>query len=231
METLMPLTRFCHSKSIRATLCSLILAALWLTPAYADAPDAERFVAAFGEVGIPERLDYQGTLALAERLGWRKIVPGEDAETDRFVANAREQIEEAGEDGDFAFEVEMEVFDRTIEGRRYLLSVDLALTDFIDLLGCLIYDFAATESIDAETVTRLLGQPIAYTTLGGDPNYAVDPSKLVSTVWGPAPRLPRTLDTSLSFVPVGSPIAAQTGFTGLVLKFSTSLPSWEERNR
>jgi len=125
----------------------------------------------------------------------------------------------------------MEVFHRTIEGRRYLLSVDLVLTDFIDLLGCMIYDFAATESIDAKLVTRLLGHPVAYTTLGGDPNYAVDPTKLISTVWGPAPSLPRTLDKSLSFVPVGSPFAAQTGFTGLVLKFSTSLPSWEKRNK
>jgi hypothetical protein len=231
METLMPLTGFCHSASLRATLCSIILAALSLTPARAHVPDAERFVATFGEVCIPERLDFQGTLALAERLGWQKIVTGEDAATDRFVVNAREQIDEAAEDDDFAFEVEMAFFDRTIEGRRYLLSVDLVLSEFIDLLGCLIYDFAATEPIDAELVTRLLGQPIAYTTLGGDPNYAVDPSKLVGTVWGPAPSLPRTLDTSLSFVPVGSPVAAQTSFTGLVLKFSTSLPSWEERNK
>src|SRR5690554_5117283 len=47
--------------------------------------------------------------------------------------------------------------------------------------------FAATEPIDSEPVTRLLGRPIAYTTDGGDPFYAVDPTELVSTVWGPPP--------------------------------------------
>jgi len=73
-------------------LCGLLLV-LSLTPARAAAPDGERFVATFGEVCIPERLDYQGTVTLAERLGWQKIVPGADAEMDRFVDNARDQIE------------------------------------------------------------------------------------------------------------------------------------------
>jgi hypothetical protein len=35
-----------------------ILAALCLTPAYAETPDGEAFVAAFGEVCIPERLSW-----------------------------------------------------------------------------------------------------------------------------------------------------------------------------
>src|SRR5690606_40801880 len=95
-------------------------------------------------------------------------------------------------------------------------------------VGCHLYDFASTEPINSDAVTRLLGQPIAYTTDGGDPFYAVDPAVLVTTVWGPSPPLPRTLDTYLTFIPQGSEVAAQTGFTGLVLKFSTSLPDREE---
>lgn len=77
-------------------------------------------------------------------------------------------------------------------------------------------------------MTRLLGRPIAYTTDGGDPFYAVDPTELVSTVWGPPPGLPRTLDTYLTFIPKSSPHAAQVGFTGIVLKFSTLLPDRSE---
>lgn len=209
-------------------ISALVLAALFLSPARADAPDGERFVAAFGEVCIPERLSYQGTLVLAERLGWETIVPGEDATVDRFLAHARDQLEAAGQEDDFAFEARMEVFRREIDGRRYLLAVDLVLSEYINLLGCLLYDFAATEPIDAALVTRLLDHPIAYTTDGGDAEQAVAPALLIGTVWGPSPSLPRTLDTYLSFIPEGSPIAEQTGFTGLVLKFSTSQPDREQ---
>lgn len=200
-----------------------------MSPAYAETPDGEAFVAAFGEVCIPERLSYKGTLALAEDLGWEPVATGENADYDLFIAHAEALLaEEIAEVPDFSQGSDGAWFTREIGGRSHLLAVSYLLTEYLDALGCYLYDFAATAPIDPEPVTRLLGQPIAHTTDGGDPFYAVDPELLVTTVWGPPPRLPRTLDTYLTFIPQGSEVAAQTGFTGLMLKFSTSLPDREE---
>jgi len=203
---------------------SAVLSGFAVTPARAEAPDANLFAASFGEVCIPERLSYQGTLDLAEQLGWEPVAPGQDAEIDNFLDHARILLEEEAGEDDFTFESDIAVFLRDVGGRRTLLVVDFFLSEYIDLTGCYLYDFAATEAIDAAPVTELLGLPISYTTHGGDPVYAADPALLVTTVWGPPPALPRTLDTYLTFIPEGSPAAEQTGFTGLVLKFSTSLP-------
>lgn len=206
-----------------------ILAALCLTPAYAETPDGEAFVAAFGEVCIPERLSYKGTLALAEELGWQHVVPGENADYDRFIAHTADMLaEETAEDPDFSQGSDGAWFTREIGERPHLLAVSYQLSQYLDTLGCYLYDFAATAPIDPEPVTKLLGWPIAYATSGGDPLYAVDPDLFVSTVWGPPPSLPRTGDTYLTFIPQGSEVAAQTGFTGLMLKFSTSLPDRAE---
>ena len=217
---------------MRRRLLATILTTLFLSPAYAKTPEGEAFVAAFGEVCIPERLSYKGTVALAEELGWQPVVPGENADYDSFIAHTADLLaKEVAEDPDFSQGSDGAWFTRKIEGRSHLLAVSYLLTEYLDTLGCYLYDFAASAPIEPEPVTRLLGQPIAYTTDGGDPFYAVDPALLVTTVWGPSPALRRTLDTHLTFIPQSSPVAAQTGFSGLVLKFSTSLPDraeWQE---
>lgn len=210
-------------------IISVAFAAPFLSPAYAETPDGEAFVAAFGEVCIPERLSYKGTVALAEKLGWQHVVPGENAGYDRFIAHSDALLaEEVAEDPDLIEGTGNAWFTREVGERPHLLAVSYLLTEYLDALGCYLYDFAATAPIDPEPVTRLLGQPIAHTTDGGDPFYAVDPELLVTTVWGPPPSLPRTLDTYLTFIPQASEVAAQTGFTGLMLKSSTSLPNREE---
>lgn len=217
---------------MRLPLTIAFAAILGLTSAHAEVPDGEAFVATFGEVCIPERLSYEGTLRVAEELGWRPVVQGENAEYDGFIAFAATRLaEEVAEDPDLFHGSDSAWFTREIGGRRHLLAVSLLLTEVMDTLGCYLYDFAAATPIDPEPVTRLLDKPIAYTTDGDDPIYAVDPSLLVSTVWGPPPALPRTGDTHLIFIPEGSAVAVQTGFTGLVIKFDTSLPSWEERQK
>ncbi|WP_157970068.1 hypothetical protein [Pelagibacterium sediminicola] len=202
---------------------------LWGTPAHAETPDSAAFVAAFGEVCIPERLSYKGTLALAEKLGWSPVITGENADYDRFMAHAADLLaREIAEDPDFIEGSDIAWFTREIGGWSHLLTISYLLTEYLDTVGCYLYHFAATEPIDPNAVTRLLEQPIAYTTDGGDPFYAVDPAALVTTVWGPPPALPRTGDTYLTFIPEGSEVAAQTGFSGLVIKFSTSLPDRAE---
>lgn len=223
------------SRAIQAALGATMVtlfASFALTPAHADAVDAEAFVAAFGEVCIPERLSYEGTVALAGQSGWTLVMPGANEPFDRFIEHAETLLqEEIADEPDFYHGSDGAWFTREIGGRPHLLAVSLLLTEFMDTAGCYLYDFAATEPIDPEPLTRLLGRPMGYTTDGGDPDYAVDPAELVSMVWGPPPALPRTGDTYLTFIPEGSPHAARIGFTGLMLKFSTSLPSWEERQQ
>ena len=159
-------------------------------------------------------------------------MPGANEPFDRFIEHAETLLrEEIADEPDFYHGSDGAWFTREIAGRPHLLAVSLLLTEFMDTAGCYLYDFAATEPIDPEPLTRLLGRPMGYTTDGGDPDYAVDPTELVSMVWGPSPALPRTGDTYLTFIPEGSPHAARIGFTGLMLKFSTSLPSWEERQQ
>ena len=210
-------------------IISVAFAAPFLSSAQAETPDSEAFVAAFGEVCIPERLSYKGTVAMAEKLGWQHVVPGENADYDRFIAHSDALLAgEVAEDPDLIEATGNAWFTREIGERPHLLAVSYQLSQYLDTLGCYLYDFAATAPIDPEPVTRLLGRPIAHTTDGGDPFYAVDPAVLVTTVWGPPPSLPRALDTYLTFIPQGSEVAAQTGFTGLMLKFSTSLPDREE---
>ena len=219
----------CMRARMKPVSLAIVLSIIWLSPAYAGTPDTEIFVAAFGEVCIPERLSYKGTVALAEKLGWEPVITGENADYDRFIAHTADLLaKEVAEAPDFSQGSDGAWFTRKIEGRSHLLAVSYLLTEHLDTLGCYLYDFAATKPIDSDAVTRLLGQPIAYTTDGGDPFYAVDPAVLVTTVWGPPPSLPRALDTYLTFIPQGSEVAAQTGFTGLMLKFSTSLPDREE---
>lgn len=210
-------------------IAAAILAAACLTPAHAETPDSEAFTAAFGDVCIPERLSYRRTLALAEKLGWSPVIAGENADYDRFIAHTADLLaREVAQDPDFIEGSDGAWFTREIGGRPYLLAVSYLLTEYLDTVGCHLYDFAATAPIDPNAVTRLLGQPIAYTTDGGDPLYSIDPVMLVTTVWGPPPALPRTLDTYLTFIPESSEVAAQTGFAGLMIKFSTSLPDREE---
>lgn len=87
--------------------------------------------------------------------------------------------------------------------------------------------------MNPDLVSQMLNQPIAYSTdrslPGFEPYREVNPAVMVMTVWGPSPDLPRTLDTQLMFIPVDSPAASELGFSGRVLSFSTSLPSWDER--
>lgn len=215
-----------------AALAALLLAVAATfppAPSRAEALDSEAFVSAFGEVCIPERLSYKGTLALAGNLGWRPVVTGENVEYDRFIVHSESLLaQEVSEDPDLVQGSGGAWFTREIGGRPHLLAVSYLLTDYLNSVGCYLYDFNATAPIDPEPVTRLLGHEIAYSSDGDDPLYAVDPELLISTVWGPPPRLPRTLDTYLTFIPRGSEVEAQTGFSGLLLKFSTSLPDLKE---
>lgn len=209
---------------------AFVLGLPFLSPAQAETPDSAAFTAAFGEVCIPERMSYSGTLELAQALGWRPVVGGEDAAFDGFIVHSAEKLAaEIAEDPEFLEGTATEWFTKGIGGRSHLLAVNYLLTPYLDTVGCQIYDFAASAPLDPEAVTALLGQPLAYATNAApgteayDEFRVADPADMIIMAWGPPPSLPRTLDTYMTFVPQGSAIIDEAGFAGVTLTFSTSL--------
>jgi hypothetical protein len=87
--------------------------------------------------------------------------------------------------------------------------------DILAYNGCYLYNFDAAAPIDPAPVLALTGKPIAR---------EINENGLVSYLFGPPCPMPRTGDTYLTFVADDSPHKAQTAFSGLMIKFDTSVP-------
>lgn len=178
------------------------------------------FVDAFATACVPERLSYAGTRANAEALGW--ITAERDAHPelmammsvmDSAAASAAEEMEGAFEHG---------LYTKPVADLPHYLVVSRASFNIGEpddplnpwvYVGCYLYNFDATAPIDPAPVSALTGNAVAQ---------QVDNEGLVSYVWGPPCPMPRTGDSYLTFIADNSPHAAQTGFSGLMLKFETS---------
>jgi len=183
-------------------------------PAAAN-PFSAAFVETFREACVPERLSYEGTVGHARALGWATVEPSSHPEFAKVMEHSAKGLEEAKADGlELSFRQVSLV--RTVESRDLHLIVSFTGSEYLDQIGCYLYDFAATEPVDAAAVGRMLG--IAA------PAQSMETAEITSHVWGPPPSMPRTLDTYLTYIPAGSPHVEQTGFDGVVLKFSTSAP-------
>lgn len=205
------------------TLCAL---AAWSAAAPAteagSAPDAERFVALYAEACLPERFSFDGTLVHAQKLGWSdRNLHTYDA-YGAVMRAAREAYEAETADG-FVAQMRIAGLVREDGGRTYHLIATEMLSKYLDSASCYLYDFEATAPIDPAPVTALLEHPIAYSTDGTDPFYAQPATEIVSVVWGPPEKFPRMFDTYLTFLPQGSPHTEFTGFSGLMIKSTTSL--------
>jgi hypothetical protein len=203
----------------KATALALALLAL-PSAARAAEPEgyAQAFVSAFAEACVPQRLSYPGTMQTALAAGWRAVERDAHPELAALVSTSETVLEE---DGDLDPKFEMALFARDVGGAPHYLVVSrsqFTLEQGDDpwvYIGCYVYNFDADGPIDPAPVTALIGKPIS--------NSYAEP-ELVGQVWGPPCPMPRTGDTYLSFIPDGSPVAEQTGFSGLVLKFETSEP-------
>lgn len=195
-----------------------ILVLVGAGPAIASEAWAAAFAEAFRAACVPQRLSYEGTLQQARAEGWIGFDPAEHPEFGAVMAKSAEALEDAGEDLP-GMSYRHETFAREIDGRGLHLVVSFMESEYLDAVGCYLYDFAAIEPIPASAVSNILGVK---------PGQTHRDETMVAYVWGPPPSMPRTLDTYLIFVPAGSPHAEQAGFDGQVLKFSTSAPGEEE---
>ena len=205
-----------------ATAALGLMVAAPALPALAMPSDYDRaFVSAFEQACVPGRLGYETSRQAASAAGWQEVEPDANPELDALMQLAERGVLEADLDSP-TFDAAL--YGKHIDGRPHYLVV--SRTSFVigdpddplnpwAYIGCYLYDFDATQPVDPAPVSDLIGKPIAYS--AGDDTIS-------SHVWGPACAMPRTGDTYLTYIPDGSPLVAQTGFSGQVLKFSTSEP-------
>ncbi len=184
----------------------------------APAPYDIAFVSEFADACVPGRLGYETTQQAATDAGWAEVAPAVNPEFAGLMARSEA---EATADPELPTIFEYRAYAKVIEGTEHHLLVsraEITMTEGEDpwvLIGCYLYNFDAAAPIDPEPVSALIGNPIAQS--------QVD-MHLTSYVWGPPCPMPRTGDTYLIFIPEVSQYEEQTGFSGLVLKFTTSEP-------
>ena len=182
------------------------------SPAVAEADWSTSFVETFQSACVPERTSYERTLSHVRGEGWSAFDVSEHAEFSAMMEIVEEAVEADGEDMDMTFE--SETLARHVEGRPLHLVVSLVESEYLDTVGCYLYDFDADAPIQTSVVSNLLGVK---------PAQMHRDETIESAVWGPPPSMPGTLDTYLTYIPPGSAVAKLTGFDGVVLKFTTSV--------
>lgn len=202
-------------RSVRTAGSHLVLAASLLAagPALADQVSTD-FVMLFAETCVPQRLSYEGTVEHAKKIGWTDVMPDAHMELGVAINNSNDAVVEAEKEGlleEFRFATFAR---RTPDGDRFLV-VSYAASQYLNEIGCYLYDFDTTKPVSPEPVTALIGV---------EPWQSQSDDTIVAHVWGPPASMPRTLDTHLTFIPPGSPHAEAAGFDGVVLKFTTSAP-------
>ena len=178
------------------------------------------FVKAFADACVPQRLSYPGTLEAARGAGWSDAQRTANPELDVVMGKS----EEAANDPELKGTFEYTILSKLVMEQDHYLVVSRA-SFVIDetedppnpwvYIGCYLYNFDAKAPIGPGQLSALLEKPVS--------NRHSDDA-LMSYVWGPPCPMPRTGDTYLTFIPEGSPHAATTGFSGLMLKFETSEP-------
>jgi hypothetical protein len=209
-------TYFGHERSTLAGLAGLML--LSCADVAVANPFSAEFVDAFKSACIPQRLSYEGSLQQAKAEGWATFNVASHPEFDAVMKLSAKGLEEAKAEG-LEVVFQYEAFSKTVSDRPLHLIVSLGETEYLDEIGCYLYDFDAEAAVVANDVSGALGIK---------PAQSMETAELSGHVWGPPPSMPRTLDTYLTYIPKGSPNVELAGFDGVVLKFTTSRPDEEE---
>lgn len=192
--------------------CCIAVTAYRSSAAAADTSDA--FVSAFNDVCVGERKSFVGAVARAKKNGWSVVSPLSHAQLAGVMQKSADGMAQGKAEG-YVSQFAHETLSKIVSGRPVYLVVSLTQSDIFDQIGCYLYDFDATAPIDRGAVTRLLKI---------EPANVIEDATIVSAVWGPPPKATGRLDTYLTYIPAGSPHAAKTGFTGVVLKTTSAAP-------
>lgn len=174
------------------------------------------FVAAFADACIPGRLSYEATEAAVAKAGWVATQSSADPQlgiVEKLTDDVAKKLEPLKGRMVYA------AYAKTIEGLPHFLVISFAdlgpAAANESVVGCFLYNFNAVASVDPEAVTALMGAPVA--------DSQVD-EHIASYSWAASPTLPGTRETYLTFVPEVSQYKEQTGFSGQVLQFNTTVP-------
>ncbi len=217
-----PASHYCS----KAMPVALFHASLMLAAPAANAAGDNAIVDAFGKACLPERLSFEKSSTRAEAIGWKQVLQSDNPELANVIAKG---VAAANDPENPDWKMAYSLFSKQTGNRRlYLVVTRFYAPEVLTLIGCYVYDFNASKPIAPEAVSKLLDHTIAYSTLDKTGDAYIDPSQIVSYVWGPPPSLPRQFDTYLSFIPENSPLVEKTGFSGIVLKSSASEPRLEK---
>jgi len=185
-------------------------------PASAAAYD-DAFASAFAETCLPGRLGYESTQQAALAAGWVEIDRTDSAVLDAILARSETELA----DPELPGEMDYRAYARDILGTRHHLVVNrtsIIVSDPEDpwvTVGCYLYNFAATAPLDPAPISAILQGELSATR---------EQDGVVSRIWGPTCPFPRSGDTYLNYVADSSPMAAELGFAGIALTFTTSEP-------
>ena len=197
-------------------LVAATLAVIMVIPLRVEAGEASAdFVAEYAALcGAPARDSFSKLVAHAEGLGWVKVERTSNAELHALMQLSDKGIAEGKAEG-YVTGASNATLTKMVGGRPLHFVATHLRSNILNMVGCYLYDFEATAPVDPAAVTRLLGI---------EPAYTRDLGSITTTVWGPSPNIPGTLDTHLTFVPPRSPAVAKVGFDGVMLKVSVGAP-------
>jgi len=148
--------------------------------------------------------------ATAAREGWRAAGP--DAHPGfAAVLAAAQAAREASGGAAFAG------FSKALGGRAAYLVVTRLKEEAGETVGCHLYAFEATAPLPAAPFEDWLGEAPAGT--------VDEPGAMIAQVWEAPARLAGVVEVQNGFVPVGSPMADVTGFSGLALSLTALAPA------
>jgi hypothetical protein len=199
---------------MRATVAA-VLGVVASVPALAD-PAADGRFAAFLEACLDGHRDPVRRAAAIGAAGWTAAADDADAELAAVMRASRRAIAEAAQDDGMTGSVSVFARDRT-EGPLYLVTTEVNMPEDaewkIDLLGCHLYDFAATAPIDPAEISARFDEAPAET--------ADRPGILTGQTWN-VEKIEGVWDVQNTFIPEGSPAAARAGFAGVMLKITST---------
>jgi len=191
--------------SVRISATSLAAGALAIAAVpVAAASDAR--VEAFRAACISDRQDFEAILVRASSDGWQ-VVTGE-------ADPALKTVLAASADPDAGSSNSIRAFRKKIDGRPTFLVTSRVTSGQYVLVGCYLYDFAATTPLAPELFNDWLDGPPA-----AEMN---EPGNAVGYQWETPKALPGTWDVYATFIAAGGSGAKETGFSGLVMKITSN---------
>ena len=199
---------------MRATLAA-VLGVVASAPALADPPADGRF-AAFLEACLDGHRDPVRRAAAIGAAGWAAAADDADSELAAVMRASRQAIADATKEDGMSGSVSVFARDRG-KGPLYLVATEVNMPEDakwkVDLLGCHLYDFAATAPIDPAEISARFDEAPAET---------VDkPGVLTGQTWN-VEKIEGVWDVQNTFIPEGSSAAALARFTGAMLKITST---------